>query len=105
MAYFTALVTLVLSEMVAAIGSSYKSFACTRDFHVADLMVIEIGGGMLIGLIGVTVGMLISNAGGASGCGGMMCFPFYGDQHFPQLIFIIRILFCCCCDIIRLSIP
>ena len=77
MAYFTAVVTfVVVSEITAAIVSSCKLFACTRDFRVVDLVGIETGGGMLIGLMGVTVGILIPNAGGTSGCNVRTCFSF-----------------------------
>ena len=91
MAYFTALVTLGLSKMVAAIGSSCKLFTCTRDFHLADIMGIAIGGGILNSLMGVTVGMLASNAGETGMLGGSMCFPFMetGSSHnkFSSSIF------------------
>ena len=62
MAYFTALVTFVLSKRVAAIGSSCEIFACTSYFHATDLVGIEIGGEMLISLMGIMVGTLISTA-------------------------------------------
>ena len=64
MAYFTALVIFNPLKMIAAIGSYCKLFACMRVFRAFDLVVMEIRGWMLIGWIGVTAGILTSNAEG-----------------------------------------
>ena len=82
--------------MVVAIVSCCRLFVCTSAVHAVDLMGMEIGGRMIIGMMGVMMGIPISNAGYVRGIGrifllvaGTVCsHNKFSSYAYPSVIFV-----------------